>query len=675
MPNPEDKPQIRSSLDGSGGPKLSLVVIVYNIPREVLRTLRSLSASYQRDIAPGDYEVIVVDNGSDPALDPEMVANFGDNFRLIRVDPAPPSPAHAVNRGLAETRGDIVGVMIDGARIASPGLLHFALHGARLYNAAVVATLGWYLGFDYQRYAMRSGYDTVREDALLASINWPEDGYRLFEISTLDESSVEGWFSPIAESTALFLKKELWDALQGMDERFDAPGGGLVNLDMFERALALPDAQLVILLGEGTFHQLHGGIAANCRPEQQPENWQKWSGEYAQIRDRAYQVPVPGKPPAYVGTLSRMALLHFTRAAIDPIQRRSEPPLGYAFDRNLWTITPPVPPTDPIFAELIELAHKEFHARHYPAVLSLADLIRSRAPAEPEPQRLLSLVACSLDHGHPIEADYFLALGDAYRVLGNGKLAASSYRRALTFDRDLPLVHVGLATLRFPGDTYYTWLERFYTSLSPETVIEVGVGNGESIARVRPPTLAIGVDPAPRLAYSLSAQTHIFTETSDAFFARGGPDALLAGRPLGVGFIDGLHLYEQALKDFINLERYCGPRSVILFHDTLPLNEATQSRALDTKFFTGDVWKIVLCLKYYRPDLDVFTIATAWTGLTVVAGLDPAARVLADRYDEAVARFVKVPFADIEQRLDSALNIVSNDWNVVARRLKARGIL
>src|SRR3954454_14488128 len=107
--------------DATGGnerkPVISVVVVVYNIPREAPRTLLSLSASYQRDILPDDYEVVVVDNGSDPAVDPEMVAGFGDNFRLIRIDPAPPSPAYAVNRGIAEARGDIVGVMVDGARI------------------------------------------------------------------------------------------------------------------------------------------------------------------------------------------------------------------------------------------------------------------------------------------------------------------------------------------------------------------------------------------------------------------------------------------------------------------------------------------------------------------------------------------------------------------------------
>jgi tetratricopeptide (TPR) repeat protein len=675
MLSPDQQPQLPSSPDGYGRPKLSVVVVAYNIPREMPRTLRSLSASYQRNIVSGDYEVIVVDNGSDPPLDREMVATFGNNFRLIRIDPASPSPAHAVNRGIAEARGGVVGVMIDGARIASPGLLHFALHGAHLYGNAVVATLGWYLGFDFQRFAMRAGYDAVREDALLASINWPEDGYRLFEISTMDESSVEGWFGPIAESNALFLKRECWDALQGMDERFDAPGGGLVNLDTFDRALALPDAQLVILLGEGTFHQLHGGIATNGSPERQAENWQQWAGQYAQIRDREYQIPVPGKPPAYVGTLSRIALLHFTRAAIDPVRSRSEPPLGYDFNRDLWALTAPVVATDPIIAALIDLAHAEFRAGHYPAVLSIARLILDRSPTESEPRRLLSLVACGPHHFHPAGSDYFLALGDAYRISGNGELAESNYRKALTFDRNIVQAHVGLATLRFPGDFYYVWLDRFYIGLKPETVIEIGVFDGQSIARVRPPTLAIGVDPNPRLAYPLTAETHIFTETSDAFFARGGPDALLAGRPLGVGFIDGLHLYEQALRDFINLERYCGPRSVILFHDTVPLDEATQTRARDTQFHTGDVWKVVPCLKHYRPDLDVFTIATPWTGLTVVTGLDPASRVLEENFDQAVARFIDAPFADIQDRLDSALNIVSNDWHLVSARLKARDIL
>src|SRR4051794_36001026 len=124
-------------LRGKPKPQVSVVVVTYNIPREAPRTLYSLSADYQRDIAADEYEIIVVDNGSDPPLDADMVRRQVGNFRLIRIDQAPPSPAHAINRGIAEARGDVIGVMIDGARLVTPGLLHFARQGARLYENAV----------------------------------------------------------------------------------------------------------------------------------------------------------------------------------------------------------------------------------------------------------------------------------------------------------------------------------------------------------------------------------------------------------------------------------------------------------------------------------------------------------------------------------------------------------
>ena len=657
-------------------PDVSVVVVVHNMAREAPRTLHSLSAAYQRHIDPDDYEVIVVDNGSIPPLDPQLIAGLSGNFRLIRIDHASPSPAQAVNRGLAEASGEIIGVMVDGARIVTPGLLHFARQGTRLHAAAVVAVPGWYLGYDFQRWAMRNGYDKPREDALLAAIEWPRDGYRLFEIATMDESSTEGWFHPVAEANALFMRRNLWDDLGGMDERFDAPGGGLVNVDTYFRAIGLPDAQLVLLLGEGTFHQLHGGIATNVPPEQIIESFSKWNDQYERLRGHRFELQNPEKRPMYVGTLQGAGLIHLVRAAIAPIRGHSAPPLGAGFDQRLWSVNPPASPKDPVIASLVELAQQEFAAGHYAATATIARLARSRAPDEPEPQRLLSLTASARvsDDTCPANAEFFCTVGDAHCLLGEDELATSNYQRALTFNSNLTRAHLGLATIRMPGDYYWTWLDRFYTLLSPETVIEIGIAQGRSLARVRPPTLAIGVDPNPSLIYPLKTETHIFPETSDAFFARRGPDALLSGRPLGVGFIDGLHLYEQALKDFIHLETYCGPRSVILFHDTLPLDEATQSRARDTQFHTGDVWKTVLCLKHYRPDLDIFTIATPWTGLTVVTGLDQASRVLPDRYDEAVARFIDTPYSEIENNKHTMLNMIPNEWSVVESRLKARGI-
>lgn len=290
------------------------MVAVYDIPREAPRTLHSLSAAYQRHIHPDDFEIIVVDNGSPVPLSAEIVQALPGNFRLIRIDDALPSPAQALNRGLAEARGRTIGVMIDGARLATPGLLHFACHAARIHDKAVVATLGWYLGPDLQWRAMESGYDRATEDALLESIRWPEDGYRLFEIGVLDESSIDGWFKPIAESNALFLRREFWEELGGLDERFDSPGGGLLNLDTFNRAVETKDAELMILLGEGTFHQVHGGTNTNSSLEGQHENWLRWGGQYEAIRGRPYATARPRNHPTLVGTLPGPMLPHLVRS-------------------------------------------------------------------------------------------------------------------------------------------------------------------------------------------------------------------------------------------------------------------------------------------------------------------------------------------------------------------------
>jgi glycosyltransferase involved in cell wall biosynthesis len=659
-------------------PNVSVVVVVYNMPREAPRTLYSLSAGYQRYIDPDDYEVIVVDNGSNPPLDPQVIGGLEGHFRLIRIYPASPSPGQAVNRGLAEARGDVIGVMVDGARIVTPGLVHFAQQGARLYDKAVVATLGWYLGYDFQRWALQCGYDHAREDALLGSIDWPNDGYRLFEIGTMDESSVDGWFQQISESNALFLRRELWDLLGGFDERFDAPGGGPIDLDTFSRILECADARLVILLGEATFHQLHGGTSTNAPPDRQSINWVRWQSQYATIRGRHYEVPRLKHARTYIGTLPQPALSRMVRAAIHPNARHFEQPLGADFNKELWTRTPSARSADPTIAGLVDLAENEFRHGRFEACCAVARLIRERAPDEPGSQRLLSLVASWLPvegPQQPQRVGYHLALAKAHGMLGENETAELNFRAALTVNPDLPQAHDGLARLRMPGDDYLEWLARLYRLLAPETAIEIGVYEGDSLASLRLPTVAVGIDPIPRVVFSLKAETHLFAETSDDFFARRRPERLLEGRPLSVAFIDGRYVYEQALRDFIHLETYCGPGSVILFHDTVPLDEATQSRACDTRFSTGDVWKTVICLTHYRPDLDIFTIPARPTGLTVVTGLDPTSRTLTDKYDEAVARFIDVPFSAIECRVESALNIISNDWRTVQSRLQERGIL
>lgn len=666
----------------SATPDVSVVVVVYNIPREAERTLHSLSAAYQQHIAPDAYEVIVVDNGSSPPFDPRVLDRLDGPFSLLRIDDAPPSPAKAVNVGLAAARGAVIGVMIDGARLVTPGLLHFALHGARLFDRAVVATLGWHLGFDSnQRMAMDAGYDKHREDALLASIDWPNDGYRLFEISALDGSSIDGWLSLNGESNALFLSRDMWDRLGGVDERFDAPGGGLVNLDVFRRAVEMPDARLVVLLGEASFHQMHGGIATNADVSAFPAMFAKWRQQYEEIRNEPWITPVSRAPRTLLGHLPRAALTHFLQAATTPVPSilgATEPPLGPSLDGALWWVTDRDRPSGTQVAQLLDLAESEYRAGRHAAAAAVCRLVRAHAPDEPAPQRLLAY-ASQWSIGLALSRDElvasYLARAEAYRLMGRPEDAGAEYRAALAVDHDIREAHLGLARLRMPGDDYYSWLERLHEALRPEYYVEIGVDQGATLRLARPPTRAFGVDPEPSVAWPLRTETHVFAESSDAFFSERRLDPWLAGRPVGLAFIDGLHHFEQCLKDFMHLEPYCGRTSVILLHDTVPLDERTQQRKRETLFWTGDVWKAVLALRRYRPDLDIFTIATAPTGLTVVTGLDPSSRVLAEVYEDAVASFLDTPFSEVEPHLSDVLGLVPNDWPAVAERLKRRGTL
>jgi hypothetical protein len=287
--------------DTMRSPAVSVVVVAYDMARELPRTLHSLSPSYQRDICADDYEVIVVDNGSPQPIDPELIDAFPGHIRHERIDPAPPAPARAANLGIGLARGDLVGLVLDGARIASPGLLARARLARRLADRPIIATVGFHLGPTRHMDAAADTYDQTREDALLAETDWTADGYALFGVSTLAASSARGWFRPMGETNGLFMPRALWDELGGLDEAFALPGGGLSNHDLYRRACELEGVQLIVLLGEGTFHQMHGGAATSGR-----YGWDEMHDEYVALRGRPYAPPRNDR--LYVGEVPPTAL-------------------------------------------------------------------------------------------------------------------------------------------------------------------------------------------------------------------------------------------------------------------------------------------------------------------------------------------------------------------------------
>lgn len=288
--------------------RLSVVVVVHDMPRELPRTLRTLDPRHQRDVDADDYEVVVVDNGS-PHPVPESVGDgFAGHLRILRIDPAPRSPARAANEGVAASDGDLVGLIVDGARMVSPGLLSTALLGAGLAARPVVTAPAWHLGSVPHMRAAEVGYDQTVEDELLAGVGWEDDGYGLFTIATFAGSSWRGIFGPMGESSSLFLRPSMWRELGGLDEAFDLPGGGLVNHDLYRRACALPDVRLVEAIGEGTFHQFHGGAATSRR-----HSWAEMHDQYRTIRGERYRPP--DVRPLYVGDVHPAVLPHIEASA------------------------------------------------------------------------------------------------------------------------------------------------------------------------------------------------------------------------------------------------------------------------------------------------------------------------------------------------------------------------
>ena len=218
-----------------------------------------------------------------------------------------------------------------------------------------------------------------------------------------------------------------------------------------------------------------------------------------------------------------------------------------------------------------------------------------------------------------------------------------------------------LALIELPGAVYFDVLSLIHETARPRTYFEVGVFKGQSMARVLPETRAIGVDPQPQLAEALPGHFVIHRETSDDYFARHDVRAELGGLPIDLAFIDGLHHFEQALRDFINIEKHCAPESTVLIHDCYPLSRRTADRTNWSGFHSGDIWRLILALKKYRPDLRLHTIATPPTGLGVARNLDPDSRVLERGFESIVAEFMAFDYDGLAPRKAEMLNLVPND--------------
>jgi glycosyltransferase involved in cell wall biosynthesis len=244
-------------------PKVSVIVIAYQMPAQLENTLLSLTAEYQQGVSEQDYEVIVMENRSSDNLPPEKVARLPDNFHYSLREESSATPVYAVNEAFTLCRAPYICLMIDGARMVSPGVIQTALMAYAISPEAIMAIPGYHLGTDEQHMVVGVEDQLASEQQLLASINWRENGYELFTISTFSGANHRGFLQPMMECNCVFASADNYEAIGHANTDFQYPGGGSINLHMFRSLGMLPETQYFIAPGEGSFHQYHGGVTTS----------------------------------------------------------------------------------------------------------------------------------------------------------------------------------------------------------------------------------------------------------------------------------------------------------------------------------------------------------------------------------------------------------------------------
>lgn len=203
------------------------------------------------------------------------------------------------------------------------------------------------------------------------------------------------------------------------------------------------------------------------------------------------------------------------------------------------------------------------------------------------------------------------------------------------------------------GLFYRECLRVIHKTLQPRAYLEVGCLDGETLSLAACPAIGIDVQFQPKISVSSnSTALMLFQMASDEFFKRYNPFVFLERR-IDLAFLDGMHLIENLLRDFINTERFCNPNGAVLLHDCLPLDQymavrdmadvARRAMSIQPAWWTGDVWKILPILNDYRPDLSVYAFNASPTGLVMVTSLDPDNHVLEQEFDTIMAKYRTPP--------------------------------
>jgi hypothetical protein len=184
--------------------------------------------------------------------------------------------------------------------------------------------------------------------------------------------------------------------------------------------------------------------------------------------------------------------------------------------------------------------------------------------------------------------------------------------------------------------------------------LEIGVNVGVLFLHVRAHR-KVAVDPVQRiprwkrLGHPNTALRAQFIEmTSDQYFASIG-----SSETFDVVFVDGLHTYDQSLRDVESGLRHLSEDGVVLVHDCNPANAVAggpDPGATGDAGWNGEVWKTIVHLRATRPDLDVSVLDTDF-GVGVIRRGDNRSGL--SRLDVR-----QLSYEDLDVRRDELLGLV-----------------
>lgn len=151
--------------------------------------------------------------------------------------------------------------------------------------------------------------------------------------------------------------------------------------------------------------------------------------------------------------------------------------------------------------------------------------------------------------------------------------------------------------------------------------------------------------------------------TSDRYF-----EIINSSKKMDVIFIDGLHTYDQSLRDVINSLSILKENGVIVMHDCNPPHKtaAYPSQSIEeaaaanlsswTNEWCGDVWKTICFLRSTRKDLRVFVLDTDY-GLGIITRGDAEESLAL-----SAAQVDAMTYDDLDRNREALLGLKNRDY-------------